>query len=226
MRPTITLQPTHNSSADMLRCFASGTPLSPEQLNFLEWHEHELSNQLLDPVIRYYLESLKKRKRDYRTSFLLPHEIINRESIQQLKKRIDIFLKEKKRHAVIQLTKKEYELFKYYIQQELVIWHGNPTKAPIPFFPQGIPAVLYFKWGHVFCAVKYVAVPDGNMLRSNILVYFEDMDNRDLNQCVYDYNLNFKNEIKLQKEIIQESLDQTKSAPELKLANYYLINHI
>lgn len=196
------LQPIHPNSTDILRCFALGKPLSSEQQNFLEWHQQQLSSAEFDPVLKYYIESNKKRRKKYQTTFLLPHEELNKEDIQRLKKRIKIFLQNKNRQIVISITQKQFLQFKELNLHELIFWHGNQTLTGAPFFPGGIPPVIFFQWGNLFGVVKYVILSEEKSLKSNILIYFEDMVDRDLNRCVQEYTQRLDMALEQQNKIL------------------------
>ena len=236
MRPTLILQPIHNSSADILKCFAIGKPLSPEQVNYLDWHQQELSSFSLDPVLQYYLKAIRDHRHKYMSSFLIPHEELNLQDVQKLKKRIQSLLQQniKTSHVVISLTQKQLVEFKEYTIQELIFWHGNQFLTGAPFYPGGIAPVIYFQWGNLFGIVKYVVLPGEKQLKANILVYFEDMQERELDQCVAEYSERLKNEIQLQREMLVESKvpvlahdhEPVIETPRLRISDHFLIKHV
>src|SRR5690606_18114391 len=121
-------------------------------------------------------------------SFLLPSDKINVQSLQQLKKRLQLLIKGRSTLAPLHLSEKQFTKFKTLNMQELIFWHGNQLLTGAPFFPGGIPPVLFFQWGNYFGVAKYVFVPEEKALKANVLVYFEDMQDRSLNQCVADYH--------------------------------------
>lgn len=236
MREILILEPIHNTSADLLRCFANGKPLTPEQINFLDWHSTELSNPKLDPVLKYYLETLrKKREQRFKTSFLVPHEQINKEDIQKLKKRLQIFLKEKNSHVVIPVTPKQLEDFQAIASEELIYYHGNQYLTGAPFFAGGIAPMIYFQWGNFFGVVKYCVLPEEKSLKANIMIYFEDMQDRDMNQFVKDYAYHLQRDVQLQHEMLAIQHPQIDTAqiekpepiltptPKLALGAHFLI---
>src|SRR3990167_990292 len=204
MPTKLILQPIHNSSADILQCFAGGKPLSSAQIQFLDWHHKQLSSAEFDPVLKYYLEYYKKHQKTFQTTFLLPHEEINFENIQLLKKRIKLFILKNKNRIVIELTQKQYLDFRKYNIHELIFWHGNQMLTGAPNIPGGIPPVIFFQWGNLFGIVKYLILADEKSLKSNILIYFEDLADRDVNQCVADYYHKLEMELSQQHEIISD----------------------
>jgi len=222
MRPKLILQPIHNSSVDILQSFASGKPLTSDQMRFLEWHQRELSSAEFDPVLKYYLEYYKKHhQKQYQATFLLPHEELNFEDIQRLKKRIKLFIQKNAHRVAIGLSQKQFLKFKEYNAQELIFWHGNQALTGAPYLPGGIPPVIFFQWGNLFGIVKYLILAEEKALRSNILIYFEDMADRYLEQCVIDYQQKIKEELSQQYELVSEykidspTLDQFLIKPPL-----------
>lgn len=203
-RPTLILQPIHNSSSDILKTFAMGKPLSPEQRHYLEWHDKQLSSHEFDPILKYYIESYKKHYGQYQASFLLPHEVMNFEDVQRLKKRIALFLRENKGRLAIPFTQQQLVQFNDYTAQELIYWHGNQFLTGAPFIPGGIPPVIFFQWGNYFGIVKYCVLPGEKGLKANILVYFEDRDDRLIDECVKNYNDQFQIELLHQNQILME----------------------
>lgn len=230
MKPTLILHPIHNSSADILKTFALGQPLSPEQLNFLAWHQDALSNGFYDPILNYYLKSYRQKRQKIATSFLLPHEEMNREAIELLKKRIQMLLKDKNVHPVISLTQKQYLQFREYAIKDLIFWHGNQFLTGAPFYPSAIPPVVYFQWGNFFGIVKFVVIEGEKTLKQNLLVYFEDMQERNLDQCVEEYQHHLQEEMKLQHEVVlqynQEDPEKTeKNSPQLTPSHFFMIDN-
>lgn len=242
-KQTLILQPIHTSSSDILRCFATGAPLSSDQKLFLDWHQNELSGITFDPIIQYYITSQQKRYRQYYGTFLLPHEKLNPDAVQQLKKRIQSLLQNKYSHVIFNFTHQQFLEFEDYTVGELVFWHSNVYVTGRPLVPGGVPPIIFFRWGNFFGILKYVMFPD-ERAQANLLVYFEEMKNRNLDQCVYDYNHQLKYKIELQNRIaheknqiiyrniqppstpIQTEAKTSIKPPELKLLDYYLVDHV
>ncbi|TAK76527.1 MAG: hypothetical protein EPO11_04130 [Gammaproteobacteria bacterium] len=211
MKPTLILQPIHQSSADILRCFSAGKPLTANQLNFLDWHQEQLSSKEFDPVLKYYLESTRLHQQQHRTTFLLHHEILNAEAIQQLKKRITLFLQEKAQRVVIDFTSEQFSQFEQFNKDELVFYPENVILTVAPSFPMEVPPVLFFRWGNFFAVVKYVAVSHGKTFQAKILVYFENRRERLLYECVKAYHEQVMQELNHQREILFQHKIETPS---------------
>lgn len=199
MKPTLALQPNNYAYADIKAKFADGKPLSCTQLNFLDWHQKELSSAHLgfDPLLNYYL---KHHAHGYIEdhSFLLPHEVLNAEDIAKLKKRLKIVLQGQSKSIELKMTPTQFQQFKTFSVNELIFYHGNQLLTGAPFLLGGIPHIIYFQWGNSFGVAKYVVLAEEKALKSNLLIYFEDMGERLLDECVYDYQRRFRNELRPQ----------------------------
>ncbi len=232
-RPTLILHPLHHTTADIVRCFTLGKPLTPDQVNFLDWHQAQLSNPEFDPILKYYLKSRSDHQNNLHASFLLPHEKMNRESIALLKKRLAIMLQANPEHRVVMsLTQEQLLKFKEYTIQDLIFWHGNQFLTGAPFYPGGTPPLILFQWGNYFGIVKYVVIAGEKAVMGNLLLYFEDRQERSLDRCVSDYQKHMATDLELQtnllhnKEIIKSDDPQFIKTPELTLSKSYLIDHL
>lgn len=233
-RPALILHPLHESTAEIVKCFMLAKPLTPDQVNFLDWHQHQLSHPDFDPILRYYLKKRNARSQKLHTSFLLPHEKLNQKDVTRFKKRLALMLSAKPEHeVVINLSQEQFLQFKEYTIQELIFWHGNQFLTGAPFYPGGIPPTIYFQWGNYFGIIKYVVIPGEKSIMGNLLIHFLDMQDRNLDECVQDYNKHLKEDIKLQNELLHhkeiaphyEYASRIKT-PELTLSKSYLIDHI
>lgn len=200
IKPTLKHNPDSYSYRDLLVKFSDGIPLSCDQFNFLVWHEKTLSNQLTDPMLKYYLKHYHQ-KRSNPHSFLLPGEVLNEAAIVQFKKRLGILLQTKGTHVELSMTPKEFSEFKGLAYKELIFYHGNQLLTGAPFYPGGLPHIIYFQWGNSFGIAKYVVLAGEKALKSNVLIYFEDMLERDLDQCVEDYSLQLRNQMHPQQQL-------------------------
>ena len=187
VQPSLSYHPDSYKYQDLLVKFAGGMPLTVDQLNFLVWNEKSFNHPLMDQLVRYYLKRYHQ-KRDHQHSFLLPDELLTKAAIDKLKNRLAILLKEKKGKRVeLQITPREFSEFKSLAYKELIFFHGNQLLTGAPFFPGGYPHVVFFQWGNAFGIAKYIVLPDEKALKSNVMIYFEDMMERSLEQCVKTY---------------------------------------
>lgn len=230
MKPTLIEQPTAGYVSHILRNFESGIPLSADQLNFLSNNEKFLSSYGLDPVLKYYLKSYQKKPASL--SFIVPPQNITHLTTQQIKRSVQNLLKTRIGHVDLQMTLAQYAQLRSVGMNELIFWHGNHFLTGAPFFPGGIPYVIYFQWGNLFGVVKFQVLPEEKVLKGNLLVYFEDMEDRSLYQCVREYEHKYKDELNLEKQLRnqqqlsekdreEESLIQT---PKLSLKPFYVID--
>lgn len=215
MRPSLLAQPHANYVSHILRSFEGGKPLSCDQLNFLATHEKILSTHGLDSVIKYYLKSYHdKQKADL--SFRFPKQKINQVTTRQIKQTIQTLLKSKLDHVDLKMTLEQFAQFKYVGINELIFWHGNQFLTGAPFQPGGIPYIIYFQWGNLFGVVKFQILPEEKALKGNVLIYFEDMSNRNLYECVKEYEHKLKDEFTHIDELeeqnrVEETLIQHKT---------------
>ena len=170
----------------LLAKYRYGRPLDADELNFLSRHERTLSHRDIDPALKYYL---KHYHHDYHEdyTFLLRHEAINLVNLAKLKKRLALLLASKKSSVVLKFSEHQFETFKKVAYQELILTHGNQLLSGAPFHAGGIPQTLFFQWGNLFGVAKYVVLPDEKAQKSNFLIYFEDRQDRELNQCIEEY---------------------------------------
>lgn len=204
LNPKLILQPIHNTTADILKCFSLGVPLSCDQLNFVASHQHQLSSHEFDPVYQYYIESAKNKHKNS-GSFLLSSELLTTESMKKLKQRLSLFLQKKSSHVLIGLTHDQFLKFRELNINELIFWHGNQYLTGAPFFPGGLPPVIYFQWGNLFGILLHTFSANALELKPKAIIHFEDRFERNLEQCVDDYQKTMKNELKLQQTILNEN---------------------
>lgn len=192
-KPTLQNKPSDYS---LLASYANDKPLPPDVLNFLAWHEKTLSylQPGLDQALRYHLKPYHKHREEAQ-SFLLTHEKLNKESIANLKKRLQIMLQDRNSHLEFKMKPEQFLQFRSMTVDELILYHGNQFLTGAPFHIGGIPHTLLFQWGNLFGVAKYVVLPEERALRSNVLIYFESMHDRYLDQCVDEYQHKLKNEL-------------------------------
>jgi hypothetical protein len=176
---TLTNKPTDYLCKNLLANFAEGKPLSPDLVNFLARHEKTLSNPKLDSALNYYLKHLHNKT---------AHEKLNHEDITKLKKRLQLLVKSKNAKVEFIMTPSQFSQFRFLNYRELILFHGNQFLTGAPFIPGGVPHLIYFQWGNLFGVAKYVVLPEEKSLKSNVLIYFEDRQEREFIECIYQYN--------------------------------------
>lgn len=188
--PALIPQPYAHWIADILLKFEDGKPLSSDQLNFLISHENTLSNHALDLVLKYYLAS--HHSPDKHLSFTVPEEKINLINAHDIRDAVENLLHHQLSHVDLKMSHDQFLQFKAVGFHELLFWHGPQFLSRTTPFPNAIPLVLYFQWGKLFGVVKLNARMDTLVMDGNVLIYFEDLHNRSLNQCVLDYSKKHK----------------------------------
>lgn len=149
---------------------------------FLSWHQLALS------TIGMKLEKQNP------SNFLIPNEKITPDAIRTLKARLGAMLMNKTSSIVLSMSPQQFFDFKKCSLEELVFYHGNQFLTGAPFFPGGIPPFIPFQWGNLFGVAKSSILSSEKSVKGNILIYFEDMRERELDRCVEDYMLNVSKE--------------------------------
>lgn len=194
MKPTLVHKPNHYSYHQLLVNFAGGVPLSADQLNFLSRHEKSLSSTTLDPVLKYYLGPFHRKSSEHH-SFLVHRENFDAKASQELKRRLELLVKPKGARVQLNISPKQFMELKNSAYPSLILYHGNQFLTGAPFYLGGIPHVVFFQWGNLFGVAKYVVLPEEKALKSNVLIYFEDMQERYLEQCVKDVTHELRHEL-------------------------------
>lgn len=216
MKPTLKHKPDSYAYRDLLVSFANGKPLSCDKLNFLARHEKILSSHTLDPILNYYLKT-SHQKQSAQFSFLIHQSEIDKKALQELKARLQILLTQPKQklqkrpHVQFNMTPQQFLEFKKINYQDLILYYGNQFLTGAPFQPGGIPHVIYFQWGNLFGVAKYLVLAEEKSLKSNVLIYIEDMEEREFVQCVDEYSHHLKNEL-----VTEEKLALTHHAQQLQ----------
>jgi hypothetical protein len=182
LKQTLKHHPTDYIYNEAYASYAQGKPLRPDLLNFFYRHSGEMTDHRFTPIKNYYL-----RKQAEEHTFLLPHEKLNASSIQELKRRLQILLREKNASLQFKMKPEQFLQLRAMTVDELVLYHGNQFLTGAPFYQGGVPHTLFFQWGNLFGVAKYVVLPEERALRSNVLIYLENMHERYLDQCVNEY---------------------------------------
>lgn len=165
MHPALFLQTLNPSLAERV---------AKNPKTFLSWHKLALT------TIGMKLENT------FRPSFLLPNEKITLDAVKTLKSRLGAMLLNKN-NLMLPMTEKQFLDFKNYCLEELVFYHGNQFLTGAPFFPGGIPTFIPFQWGNLFGVARNSVSSSEKSVKGNILIYFEDMRDRELDRCVEEY---------------------------------------
>src|SRR3990167_4377787 len=207
MKPSLLNEPYASRFSDILRCFENGKPLSSEQIHFLARYEKLLSSYKLDPVLRYYLKSQHYLAKKL-PAITFSDTRFTHLSVQHIKQQVTQVLKENLSHVDLKMTPEQFAQFRLLSIHELIFWHGNQFLTGAPFYPGGIPHVIYFQWGNLFGIVKMNVLSEERALRGNILIYFEDMHDRSLYACVKEYAHKEREELKLEESLIQQQQEE------------------
>lgn len=165
---------------------ADAKPLSSQEWNFIYQHQRTLSSYYFDPVLSYYL---KNQNRFHSKSFLLPTEKLTKDSTKKLKKRLQLLLQTKP-SINMQTTGRQLKHFGRLNAKSLIFYHGNQFLTGAPFQLGGVPHTIFFQWGNLFGVAKYQILPGERILSSNVMVHFELLKERKLEQAVSEYQSN------------------------------------
>ena len=186
MKPTLVHKPNNYTYQQLLANFAGGVPLSADQLNYLSLQEKSLSSLSLDPLLSYYLGPIHRKESQYQ-SFLMHRDRFDAQAAKDLKRRLGLLLTDKGQRIKLKISPKQFQEFKNTAVPSLILYHGNQFLTGAPFHLGGIPHVVFFQWGNLFGVAKYVVLAEEKALKSNVLVYFENMHERYLERCVEDF---------------------------------------
>jgi len=193
MKPTLIHQPNHYNLQELLVNFAGGVPLSPDQLNFLANYEKTLSSQVMDPILKYYLGPFHKKSAQQ--SFLMHRENFDADAAKELKRRLELLVSKQGERVKLKFTPNQFQELKNSAAPSLIYFHGNQFLSGAPFYLGGISHVVFFQWGNLFGVAKYAVLAEERSLKSNVFIYFEDMHDRYLEQCVNDFMKDMRHEL-------------------------------
>jgi hypothetical protein len=191
MKPTLKFQPSDYALRDLLVKYSHGAPISCDQYNFLYRHEKALTNHMVTDLKRYYLKDYYLKHAAEHT-FLMPHDKLDAAATKELKRRIELLV-DSKNAIQFKMKPEQFLQMRAMTTNELILYHGNQFLTGAPFYQGGVPHTLYFQWGNLFGVAKYVVIADEKALKSNVLIYFENMHERYLDQCVMEYQHKFEN---------------------------------
>lgn len=213
MKPSLALKPNDYELQNLLMKFADGTPLTCNQLNFLDWHERTLSNPRFDPVLKYYLKHYR-HQHEAEHSFLMPSENFTKAEVATFKRRLSLLL-QNTHHVELKMKPEHFLKFRAVTTQELILYHGNQLLTGAPFHQGGIPQLIFFQWGNLFGVAKYVVLAEERALKSNVLIYFEDRHDRYLQECVLEYVRHLRDELNAQLKLAPslQPVHQAEPAP-------------
>lgn len=69
----------------------------------------------------------------------------------------------------------------------IMCFHGNQALTGSPYFEGGIPNIVLFQWGNLLGIAKFTAAPSEKVIKGDLLVYFEDLQDRTIEECAVKY---------------------------------------
>lgn len=97
-------------------------------------------------------------------------------------------------NIVYELTAKQFKAIKpaldLYVKnandQLMIYLYGNQLITGAPLIIGGHPHLDYFQWGNLYGVVKYEEQEGEEVYETNLMIYFEDRHDRNLEQCMQD----------------------------------------
>lgn len=216
------LRPNRNSYRDIIKAFNDGKPLSAEQLRLLRQHFANLPKSLRD--ILWQRDDDANKKLDLlKRPLWLTDSLQNANSLQQLATKINLLLRYQPQGVTIRFTTAQFLQFKTAIKihtyqptlQDLIYWYGNQMLTGAPFIPGGVPRLDYFQWGNLYGIVKFHELIGEKVHEGNILIYFEQLQDRQAEQFVQQaYYQTYGEELRLK---LQPNTPPSQTASESKL---------
>lgn len=214
LKPTLMLQPCHESYAAILHAFQQGKPLSEEQLNFLLWHARQLSDAHFDPILRDY-----KIGKSCVHSFLVADELDTPESVSRFREKLEALLREQQHGVMTQFTLSQLNhLIAIEHIPHFIYFDGNRIVVDSPIFRGKKVHACFFKWGNIIGIVRYEVVRDAPLSETHAFVYFAESKKKELTEFIHDFYLKYNADfelIKKQQIMIQGELNKLNLEKEL-----------
>lgn len=107
---------------------------------------------------------------------------------------LDSLLSNRNANVVYELTPQQFaaimptlDVYLRNANDQLMIYlHGNQILTGAPVIIGGYPHLDYFQWGNLYGVVKYEMEEGEEVNEANLLIYFEDRHERNLEQCMHD----------------------------------------
>lgn len=149
--------------------------------------EREIENGLYD----YYkashhqaisLQKLFKNPKKW-IAFTSEDQGISAVTVTELYQQLEKKLLNQDKGLELMLTPQEFAAIRPTIAR-IMYFHGNQALTSAPYFAGGIPQFVYFQWGNFLGVAKYASIGGERSSKGNVLVYFEELRERTLEECV------------------------------------------
>ena len=171
----------------------------------------EVGHKLYTDIKKFAARTSNAQSGIYRPTtsynFLLHKSHFSPVDVKEFYQRLNLFLQNRKTGIKIQMTTEQFAQLSPTFN-ELNYFYGNQTLTGAPFVIGGVPRLDYFQWGNLMGVVKYVELAEEKNLKANLMIYFEDIGDRTLQQC-------FKDFLKHHAAILQPILPPSLLLPEL-----------
>ena len=189
----------------LLKRFNAGKPLTPAQLNLLRRFYYRLGSEF-NPVLKQYKLAINPPVMNNSNSRI---ELADQSrlplSLRNLPYPLNIFPHTKLGKGIeLKFAPNQFPKFKLELQDihDLILYRGNQLLTGAPFYPGAVPHIEFFQWGNLFGVIKYHELLEEKSLKGNILIYFEDLANRNLQQCVNTYTQQLLNQLTARQNVL------------------------
>lgn len=121
-----------------------------------------------------------------RIAFTFKNEHIDAVTVKELYQQLSLKLLHSSEGLELELTPEQFAQIRPSISH-LMYFHGNQTLTSAPYFMGGIANIVLFQWGNLFGVAKFTASPSEKAIIGNLLIYFEDLEDRTMEECVFEY---------------------------------------
>lgn len=209
--------------ADILKAYRDGKPLSSDQRQLLSLNYHVLGREF-DDVLEFYLGHYqgftKKPQHVVNMPFLLPNESLDQKAARELQETVRKALDVKPGYVVsVCLTPWQFIHLRPNFE-ELIAVHGNQLLTGAPFDSGGVVHVDLFQWGNLYGVVKYHKLVGEQIFDANVLIYFEDKQERDFAEFKMEY---FRREEFARQHALSLNMLQPQASPQKPALNPALI---
>ena len=164
--------------------------------------------------LKKHAELQKKKYTDKSRHFILNKPLKDHVDIKDFYRRLYLMLQNRGNGITLAISREEFAKMSPGFN-EMVYYYGNQILTGAPYIIGGLPHTDFFQWGNLYGVVKYHELVEEKSLKANLMIYFEDMGDRNLQECIKDYQ-NRQNQLIAK---VQQQKIITPTLPELQEIN-------
>jgi hypothetical protein len=181
----------------LARLEQEGKPIPRELLNFAKYGKYPLSitHDTIEREIEYALHNFYEHRPSYLERQLKKLGGVNLNlknastiaiTIKQLYQQVYYDVLKQGKGIELHLTQQQFAEIRPIISK-IMYFHGNQTLTGAPYFMGGVPHVFFFQWGNLLGVIRYTSAPTEKALIGDLLVYFEDLEDRTFEETMQEY---------------------------------------